>query len=1303
MKKIFLIILISIALFGETIQEAKKLFDETKEYKKAIEIFEKNQENGEAQYYLGKAYLYGIGVEKDTKKAFEYAQKSAKQNNSSGINLLGVVYQYGEGVEKDELQALMYYKQAANLGNTKAMRNLGISYAVGDIIKKDYNEAEKWLLKAYELGSSEVAYELGKLYSLNEFKEYQEAIRFFYEYEKTNSQNLDYVYFRMGDCFYALNQYEESYNYYLKSAELNNPDAMIELYDKFQNFTHIITDTERFNWLKKAALEFNDKYAISFFLYDSDIPYNNERIELFKKLYQKGNLEAGCRLAYKYGNQLSFNGTINKDLDYDLSYEIIQDIIRKDINSYDNIMSCYSTLSYFYRFGNFLAHDPLKAIDINLKLYEKVNQKVNKESIAKFLADTYLNNLQDFENARKWYQITYELTKNEEYLSIVDEYKKSLPVYEPLPKKSLQEVFPVLDSFSKKEQILTFLESEKYGFLSTNNKSIKMYNKENLELLKEFRSWNGDGILGAFIAMAYDEKNELLYTSTFNSDKDFSKNDTILVFDIKTGKVVKTIENKKALKNTYLTISDDSKYLVAINNEHLLNIIDTKTNVIQYYNLNGQGKFKKAKIEEKDDDHLIHLLSDDNQLFIFSINQKRRIAKEIFSNQVSFDKKFKNKVNYSSNDLAKIFKLKSFDIEEVSLDKEILKIKATTENLNFDFNNLSFDKSKSFQASKSTTSKIKIVTKYDNRILEIYDENDKLLSEISLLYINALKYQVLDNKYILVVTTAMTNMLVFTLDGRAIANLQGFKALQTNMHYKDGMLASFGADNVVHLFDLNDLEQYSKKEKKYDQEILKSFEINPLEITGQEFYDEALETFKFTNNLNKFFSFTPTTKQIKSFFSIAALKKEEIRPLASLYIKNEKDWILYTPEGLFTYGGEGKNLLKYHQNQGLYKEAKIIENNQLFDKFYRPDLIKKILAGEKVDIPMDVKSVILNILPPELKILLNKMLNKKDIELTYQICDAGNGIADPKLIINGQAINPPTSRGFSIEKIEAKDEKCKVYKSSHTLSSGENTISLKAYDKDKNIANESEPIKVMTNYTIEEKPNLYFISIAVSDYEDDSLDLNYPVNDVKKVKEKIQQKSKSVYENIYTYELHDNAVTLENINKTFDKIKDKIKINDAFILYIAGHGKSQDGLYQFIPYDGINKISINDIKSNLSKLQNNKSLVLLDTCQSGAALENNIDETSTVNRLAHDDNRNYIVASSPDQVALEGLDNHGVFTYSVLDGFEKAYFPGDDELFVHTLGDYIKRNVPKISKKYFSYEQKAQFKKANDFIVGGKD
>lgn len=1304
----------SAGISENTIEDAKSLFDDNKQYTEAIEIFLKYKEDAEAQYYLSKAFYYGLGLKKDTKKAFEYAKKSANQNNSLGLNLLGVMYQYGESVAKDELQAFTYYKEAANLGNTEAMMNIAKMYALGDYVKEDVNQAIGWAKKAIKYGNAKAMILLGLLYTNPEVKNYEEAIKSYNNYlnhREADPIEIPYVYFRLGYVYGYLGDYKKSFYYYKRSAQLDNIDAIMGII-YFKNPYEFMSEREYLMWMKRGV-EYKDKLAYDplYMYYLDKNDYINLKSFLEKAYYEDQQLRMGCNLSSYYLNL----GNKYKDENLIKAFEIANTIVLENHND-DEIYSCYSNLSHMYRTGNYVAQDFEKAINFQKKSFE-VSLDFAKDEAAESIAELYVEKLQDYDNAQKWYQITYNLTKDEKYLSIVDEYKKSFPAYEPLPKKALQEIFTILNSFTKPKQIVSYIESEKYFFLSTDAKSIKIYDKESLQLVKELRAWIDYGIAGIFTSMAYDEKNELLYASTMDSDKDFSKNDTIKVFDTHSGKVVRTINNKKAMKNTYLTISDDGKYLVAINNELLLNIIDTKTNEIQHYNLSSQGKFSKAEIEKKDNDYLIYLLSMDNQLYTFSLNEKRRIKKEEYIGQVTFK-------TFNFKHAEKIFvDVKPFDLKTVSLiDKTINIEKLDNSFYSFDTKNFILNQGKISEVQPSQANKIKIVSKYDNRLLEVYDENNKLLSEISLLYLHALKYQVLDNKYILVVTSDITNILVFTLDGGPVANLQGFKALQTNISYKDGLLTTFGADNVIHVFDLKDLDKYSKKEKKYNQEAMQNF----LKLLGlpadflEKIDDDSIDYMIQTKQYN--FGFTPTVKQVKSNFDMFMFKKEDIKPLASLYIKNEKNWILYTPEGLFTYGGEGYKLLKYHQNQGLYKEAKIIENDQLFDKFYRPDLIKKILAGEKVDIPMDVKSVILNILPPELKILVNEMLSNKDIELTYQICDAGNGIADPKLVINGQAINPPTSRGFTIEKIESKNEKCKVYKSIHTLYPGKSTIELKAYDKDKNIANSSEKIEINAEYKIIEKSNisygkntnvddsvenaivldkanLYLLSLAVSDYKDDSYDLRYPVKDVSAIKNQFLTKSKKTFENVHTYELNDNKVNKENIDKIFDGIAKKMKMNDTFVLYLAGHGTTVDGKYQFIPYEITNKISIDNLKENLSKIaaNTNKSLVMLDTCYSGAIIDN-INDVATKNRLAYDSTINYIVASSSDQVALEGYKDHGIFTYSVLDAFEK-----NDKLKVWGLADHVSEVVPNITQEKFHFSQIPQAKLNQNFILSGDE
>ena len=926
------------------------------------------------------------------------------------------------------------------------------------------------------------------------------------------------------------------------------------------------------------------------------------------------------------------------------------------------------------------------------------NTKFSKNITADVLAN-YLEELNNFYEANIWYQKAYDLTKDEKYLTKIQENKlKSKNQSKDILIQNDKKIFPILNNFAKKEQVINVLESYKYIFFAANDKSIKMYDKKNSKFLKEFRTWVSNGMAGNSLQMAFDENRELLYFSVLNSIKDVSKNDLIHVLDVNNGKIIKTLKNSNGTKNTYLNISNDGKYLVAINDYNLFNIINVEDNKVQHYNFNGKGKFLAATIYKEKDDYIINIVNSDNKLYKFSLKLARNTSVEDFNYQMNFKR-------YNENLALKIFDhINSVEIKNISINsRNNIEVKLPNKIKEFDLENIlikDLEKFTPYINEKKST--LAINQKYDGRVIEFVNIKNNYKKEYFLTRgVNVLNAYPINNKYILLITSDISFMPILNDKGEVMASLQGFNTLPKKIYIKDKKLIVLGNDNVINIFNLDILNKLKYNDKEYDDEVLVGFG----NLTGDS-KEEIIESFE---NMKKYellnyqktnsLSFIPTTEQMANNFKLFAIKKELIYPQLSTYIKNEKDWIMYTPEGLFTYGGEGYKLLKYHQNQGLFKEAKIIENEKLYDKFYRPDLIKKILAGEKVDIPLDVKSVIQNIKPPELKILSNNMINKKDVDLTYQICDAGNGVSNPKLLINGKAINPPSSRGFSIKKVEEKENKCKIYKSIHTLNPGKNKISVKAYDKDKNIASESEAIEVTANYKINKKPNLYFLSIAVSDYNDDSYDLKYPVNDVIKIKEKIEQKSKSVYKNIYTYEVHDSKVSHDNINKVFDEISKKIEINDAFILYIAGHGVTKDGLYQFVPHNTNNKISINEIKKNLSKINTNKSLVLLDTCQSGAI----IDEVSTVNRLSKDDNRNYIVASSSDQVALEGYKNHGVFSYSVLDGFEKAYFAGDDELLVYNLGNYVKRLVPKLTKKEFYFEQKPEFYFADDFVLGDKN
>lgn len=1308
MKKIFLLTLLVINLLASPIDDAKNLFDNIGKHKEAIEIFKKLKDNPEAQYYLGKAYLYGMGVKIDKKKAFQYTTNSANQQSSSGLNLLGLIYQYGYGVNKDELEALSYYKQSAKLGNTKAMKNIGQLYHDGDIVKKDSQKAISWFKKAIEHGDKRAYLNIGDLYF--EEKKDKEALEWYLKYEKLinkNNPSSSLFYNKVGILYLSIQDYTKAYEYILNATNLGNFQYAFNLY-------HITRadpssepkQKEAVYWLEKASdagqnktksLKLSQNLLYGYYLYDSN--QAEEAVKLAKNAYEnEGNIQLGCKVASYYANNMEHN------LDLQKSYNILKEILSTNQPSRDT-SSCYSTLSFMYRIGNFLAKDINKSLENSQIIFEKIYNRQYSMPAQK-IADIYLKELNDFKNAEKWYKITYDLSGDEKYLTYVDAYRKKQQAESASIMKNgtnqTKQVFPIVDNFYKKEQVINTLESKDYYFISAADKSIKIYNKKTKELYKELRGWIGNGIFGTTIQMAFDEQKKLLYCANLNSAEDWSKNGIIKVFDISNGKVVKTINTTKVPKITYLDISKDGKYLVALSNA-IINIINTETNEREHYNFSNIVNFRVANIVQKNNDYLINVLGNDKNLYTFSTNKKRLLAKEPFTNQEQFKS--------CSCDPQDIFKNNPLNIDKVTINDKKLYLKTDiSDNLKvFDMEKLTFlESSEQVKFKTANKSDIKIELKNYDSTLEIY-KNSQLLSTIVWGWdVRALKYKIIDDKYIIVTTTDITVMYIFNLKAEPIAQLSGFLSLQINIVYKDGYLITWGEDNTIHTWDIDNLKKLDKKEKVYNADLLQSMPgVLDMFVESDEELKELME-LQYNQN-NRLFMLTP--KEFKKYMKMFLLKKETIYPLASLYIK-DNEWLVYNKQGLYASSKNGANLIKYHLNQGLYKEAKIIKNDQIFEKFYRPDLIKKLLAKEKITIDLDLESIISNIKAPEVKIIDTRFVDKKNLELTYQICDAGNGISHPSIILNGISANIGNSRGLTVETIPKKANKCRLYKNTIMLRAGENTISIKAFDSNKTILNKSKEMEVIANYKKVSKGDLYFLSIAVAEYKNKSLTLKYPVKDAQAIKQKIQLKNTTLYNQTHIYELHDSNVTKDYIDKAFDQISKNITVNDAFILYIAGHGVSKNGLYYFLPYDINNTlpqniedsaISINDIKHNLSKIHTSKSLVLLDTCQSGAMVDNILNDQATITRLSHDDKRNYIVASNQNQVALEGYKNHGVFTYVALDAFENAYFGKQTNLSITNLAAYLESEVPKITQEHFHYKQIPQkYLNGINFHIGTK-
>ncbi|RIA87327.1 hypothetical protein C1645_878103 [Glomus cerebriforme] len=115
---------------------------------KVIYWYNNAAENGDnaAQYNLGWCHRFGVGVEKNEVKGFEYYKKSADQGYLNAQFSLGYLYDQGIGTEVNEAKAFEYYKIAAEKGHIFAQNNLGCLYKDG----KGVVGVEKNEIKAFE-------------------------------------------------------------------------------------------------------------------------------------------------------------------------------------------------------------------------------------------------------------------------------------------------------------------------------------------------------------------------------------------------------------------------------------------------------------------------------------------------------------------------------------------------------------------------------------------------------------------------------------------------------------------------------------------------------------------------------------------------------------------------------------------------------------------------------------------------------------------------------------------------------------------------------------------------------------------------------------------------------------------------------------------------------------------------------------------------------------------------------------------------------------------------------------------------
>jgi hypothetical protein len=425
--------------------------------------------------------------------------------------------------------------------------------------------------------------------------------------------------------------------------------------------------------------------------------------------------------------------------------------------------------------------------------------------------------------------------------------------------------------------------------------------------------------------------------------------------------------------------------------------------------------------------------------------------------------------------------------------------------------------------------------------------------------------------------------------------------------------------------------------------------------------------------------------------------------LTSLFISsNDLRWVIWTPDAFFDHSPGGESMIGYQINRGRAFTPEFVSIDQMYDHFYRPDIIYSRFFGTALSTvkPPDIHSILHNSgLPPTVSVDVAKNETERDtVGINVKIIDNGGGIGRVVCRVNGatQALDsvPPDSApssGLSTK-----------YGKKLSLASGDNFIQVTALNSKNTIESKPAGVRVTRETGPSKKPDLYIIAIGISQYRDHALQLLYPANDAKGLVEAVSKSGRELFDNINVEYILEQNATKSNIMAAFKKVSQSVQPDDVFILYMAGHGLNVEGSYFFFPWelvytgdDSVRREAItrDELQRLLARVKAKKAVVLLDTCNAGAFSDSNfrgIVEKTAIYKLVRSTGRATIMASNDDQAALEGYNGHGVFTWALIEGIYGAADTNGDknrETTVKEIADFVMDEVPKITMEKWQYEQ----------------
>jgi hypothetical protein len=405
--------------------------------------------------------------------------------------------------------------------------------------------------------------------------------------------------------------------------------------------------------------------------------------------------------------------------------------------------------------------------------------------------------------------------------------------------------------------------------------------------------------------------------------------------------------------------------------------------------------------------------------------------------------------------------------------------------------------------------------------------------------------------------------------------------------------------------------------------------------------------------------------------------QDMVEPLLTMMMTSRHEWILWTPQGYYEASPGAGDIVGLHVNRGPQHSAQFLPLHQFRRQLYRPDIIDQVfqtasvsqaLAAANAELPEPPPAIDLRQSqdlerwsPPQVRILspiAGSVTSEAQVHVLAEVVSQdGNPIGDVRLLVNGR---PAVAKGALVVGDGGELRSRQSLQQTVTLLPGENTISLLAT----NAQATSVPATVTITYQapaeeFKRQPKLHLLSIGVSEYAQQRLNLRYAHLDARDFARSWDSQRGRLYSDVATKLLTNQDASSPRIREAMRDLLAAVDRRDVAVIFISAHGFLDAQLGYYLATHEIDPKSVaatgvhfREVQELLEQLPC-KVLMFVDTCHSGGITGAKSIASDPLYELTSDEYGAIVFASSmPREFSIEDEEwGHGAFTAAILETF----------------------------------------------------